>query len=121
MQDYFLLKVLDSALNSIPDSSKRLQDMDEKEFGDWLAKQDFKEKRQPNFTIKLPQTTIQSNPCCGKTDTLILPLSLENNATTTGTAAIIEKFRKEFGVPCEHDKEYLPFDKKGQTFDINAA
>ena len=121
MQDYFLLKVLDSALNSIPDSSKKLQDMDEKEFGDWLAKQDFKEKRQPNFTIKLPQTTIESNPCCGKTDTLILPLSLENNATTTGTAAIIEQFGKEFGVPCEHDKEYLPFDKKGQTFDINAA
>ena len=121
VQDYFLLKVLDSALNSIPDSSKKLQDMDEKEFGDWLAKQDFKERRQPHFTIKLPQTTIQSNPCCDKTDTLILPLSLENNATTTGTAAIIEQFGKEFGVPCEHDKEYLPFDKKGQTFDIDAA
>ena len=61
--------------------------------------QDFTEKRWPNFTIKLPQTTIQSNP---KTDILILPLCLENNA------AIIEQFGKEFGVPCEHDKEYLP-------------
>ena len=69
MQDYFLLKVLDSVLNSIPDSSKKLQDMGDKEFGDWLAKQDFKERRQPHFTIKLPQTTIQSNPCCDKTDT----------------------------------------------------
>ena len=112
VQDYFLLKVLDSALNSVPDSSKKLQDMDEKEFGDWLAKQDFKERKQPHFIIKLPQTTIQSNPCCDKTDTLILPLSLENNASTTGTAAIIEQFGKEFGVPCEHDKEYLPFEKQ---------
>ena len=67
--------------------------------------QDFTEKRWPNFTIKLPQTNIQSNP---KTDILILPLCLENNAATTGTAAIIEQFGKEFGVPCEHDKEYLP-------------
>ena len=66
---------------------------------------DFTEKRWPNFTIKLPQTTIQSNP---KTDILILPLCLENNAATAGTAAIIEQFGKEFGVPCEHDKEYLP-------------
>ena len=51
------------------------------------------------------KTTIQSNP---KTDILILPLCLENNAATTGTAAIIEQFGKEFGVPCEHDKEYRP-------------
>lgn len=68
--------------------------------------QDFTEKRWPIFTIKLPQTTIQSNP---KTDILILPLCLENNAATTGTAAIIEQFGKEFGVPCE------------QSFDMNAA
>lgn len=33
----------------------------------------------------------------------------ENNAATTGTAAIIEQFGKEFGVPCE------------QSFDMNAA
>ncbi|KAL9977020.1 hypothetical protein ACROYT_G014380 [Oculina patagonica] len=37
----FLLKVLDAALNCIPDSEKDLQEKDEKEFGDWLTKQDF--------------------------------------------------------------------------------
>lgn len=95
--------------------------MDEKEFGDWLTKQDFKEKRQPTFDIKTTHTTIQANPHCDKSETLILPLSLENNATTTGTAAIIEQFGKEFGVPCEHAKEYLPFDNKAQSFDIDAA
>lgn len=46
---------------------------------------------------------------------------MENNATTTGTAAIIEQFGKEFGVPCDHAKEYLPFDQKSQTFGIEAA
>ena len=64
---------------------------------------------------------MESNPHCEKSDTLILPLSLENNATTTGTAAIIEEFSKEFGVPCEHAKEYLPFDDTNKVFNIEAA
>ena len=121
VQDNFLLEVLDAALNCIPVSEKNLQDMDDKEFGGWLTKQNFQEKKQPTFAIRIPRSTIQSNPRCNKSDTLILPLSLENNATTTGTAAIIEQFGQEFGVPCEHAKEYLPFDKKAQSFDIDAA
>ena len=48
---------------------------------------------------------------------LILPLSLENNATTTGTATICSK---EFGAPCEHAKEYLLFEKKN-TFNLDLA
>jgi ankyrin repeat protein len=48
-------------------------------------------------------------------------LSLENNATTNGTAAIIEEFGTEFGVPCEHAKEYLPFDDTNKVFNIEAA
>lgn len=121
MQDNFLLQVLDAALNCVPASEKSLQDMDDKEFGQWLQHQDFKEKRQPAFDMKIPQLSIQSRPQCSKSETLILPLSLENNATTTGTAAIIEQFGKEFGVPCDHAKECLPFDQKTQTFDIAAA
>ena len=61
--------------------------------------------------------TIKSARNCSKSETLILPLSLENNATTSQTAAIFE----QFGVPCEHAKEYLPFYHKSQTFDIEAA
>lgn len=124
VQDNFLLQVLDAALHSVPHSDKKLEDMDDKEFGKWLEKQDFEEKRKQKrktFDIRVPKLTIQSNPHCSKSRTLILPLSLENNATTTGTAAIIEQFGNEFGVPCDHAKEYLPFDHKSQTFDIRAA
>ncbi len=64
---------------------------------------------------------LKASPQCNKLEMLILPLSLENNATTNGTAAIIEEFGKEFGVPCEHAKEYLPFDAKNKLFDIDAG
>lgn len=65
--------------------------------------------------------TIKSARNCSKSETLILPLSLENNATTTGTATVVEQFGKEFGAPREHSKEYLPFHQKSPTFDIEPA
>ncbi|CAB4034918.1 ankyrin repeat domain-containing 62 [Paramuricea clavata] len=73
------------------DSDNPISDMSEKDFNDRLTKQDFSEKKKPN------------------------------NATTNGTAAIIEEFGTEFGVPCEHAKEYLPFDDTNKVFNIEAA
>ena len=78
-------------------------------------------KNQPRHDVKVPDMTIKTARNCSKSETLILPLSLANNATTTGTAAVVEQFGKEFGVPCDHAKEYLPFDQKSQTFDIEAT
>ena len=95
--------------------------MDDKEFNQWLQKQDFSKSTPSDYDIFLPTLTITSNSNCQKSETLILPLSLEDNSTTTGTAAIIEEFGKEFGVSCQHAKEYLPFDEKGKTFDLAAA
>lgn len=95
--------------------------MDDQEFAEWLQKQDVRQKSTKAFDVKVPDMTIKSARNCSKSETLILPLSLENNATTTGTAAIVEQFGKEFGIPCEHAKEYLPFDQKNKTFDIEAA
>ena len=69
----------------------------------------------------MPKVSIQLDQHCSKSETLILPLSLENNATTTGTAAIIEQFGKEFDVPCDHAKEYMPYDDNSKTFDIAAV
>ena len=97
--------------------------MDGKEFDTWLMKdKSFNKADQGSkYDICLGKPNVQSSPHCSKSDTLILPLSLEDNATTTGTAAIIEEFGKEFSVPCEHAKEYLPFDSQMKNFDINAV
>ncbi len=89
-------------MNTIPESDKPISDMAEKELNDWLTKQEH--------DICVPNLQMQSSRHCEKSDTLILPLSLENNATTTGTAAIVE-----------HAKEYLPFDNANKVFNIEAA
>ena len=121
VQDSFLLTLLNTCLNCLPSSEKEIVDMNEKEFDQWLQDQDFSRSMTGEYDVVLPKQTITTNSNCQKSETLILPLSLENNATTTGTAAIIEEFGKEFGVPCQHAKEYLPFDNKGKTFDLVAA
>ena len=120
VQDHFLLQMLDGALN-IPDNEVHFSDMSGKELSDWLSKENFSQKNKVEYDINCSSLSLQASPRCDKSEMLILPLSLENNATTNGTATIIEEFGKEFGVPCEHAKEYLPFDAKNNVFDIDAA
>ena len=103
-------------LNCLPSSEKGIVDVNE-EFDQWVQEQDFSRSTTGEYDVVLPKQTITTNSNCQKPETLILPLSLEN-ATITGTAAIIEEFGEEFGVPCQHAKEYLPFDNKGKTFDL---
>ena len=48
-------------LTSIPESEKKLGDMDNKEFGQWLQKQDFKQMQTKIFDIMVPEMTIKSH------------------------------------------------------------
>ena len=73
--------------------------MDDQEFAEWLRKQDFAQQPAKKFDVKVPDMTIKSARNCSKSETLILPLSLENNATTTWTATIVEQFGKEIVEP----------------------
>lgn len=50
-----------------------------------------------------------------KTDVLNLPLSLEDNSTLLGTAALFETFSKEFNIPCDNMTEYIEFDKNKKS------
>ena len=109
VQDNFLLQLLHTGLNSIPSPSKKLTEMNENNFDKWLKNQDFTKQATPKYDIAIPVVSVKSEN------------KMENNAATAGTAAIFEEFGKEFGIPCEHAKDYLPFDSKNQTFDLSAA
>ena len=74
------LSGLNKAINELRHGSK-LKDMSQNDFNKWLS-----------------------------TKTHILPLSLENNATIAGTAAILKDIANTFQIPCEEKTEYIPFD-----------
>ena len=112
------MKLLDVGLNAVPESEQEFSTMSEQEFQAWLKKQDFKETKEQKFRFE-KNTKKQREVQCSHT--LILPLSLENNATVAGTASVLEEFGKEFQIPCNHATIVLPFDEKQQNFDIDAA
>lgn len=96
--------------------------MNEEDMNNWLRAQDFTKVPTQKFKIKPPDNhTFCLRKQTGQTETIILPLSLENNATLTGTAEILEEFGHEFGIPCTHVTSYLPYDNKKNKFDIESA
>ena len=91
--------------------------MSEQEFHTWLKTCNLQES---NSQYKLKKSALKSTHQ-GASKTIVLPLSIENNATITGTAAILEHFGQEFNIPCAHEKVVLPYDEFKKSFDIAAA
>lgn len=94
--------------------------MSEREFHTWLKSQNQQDSNSQKYMYKF-QNTAPKRWTQAPTKTIILPLSIENNATITGTAAVLEHFGQEFNIPCAHAKTFLPYDESQKTFDIEAA
>ena len=96
---------------------KKIGAMSEQEFHTWLKTCNLQES---NSQYKLKKSALKRTHQ-GATKTIVLPLSIENIATITGTSAILEHFGQEFNIPCAHEKVVLPSDEFKKSFDIAAA
>ena len=123
--DNYYLGLLDMTLNKLPSSSKKLEEMNETEVNAWLRSIDFEKKNtlQSEYNIVvLPVTRFCENmQTIEKTDVINLPLSLEDNSTLLGTAALFETFIKEFDISCDNLTEYTEFDESKEQFNIKSA
>ena len=105
--------MLDDGLNKTPPHGKPISDMTEKECNQWLSNADYCVQQNVKISIPSIEGIADTSMSTVKTDIHILPLSLENNATLTGTSAILDQFAEEFTLSKKVDKlETLPFDKK---------
>ena len=97
--------------------------MSEKELSDLLVKWDSLERKSEMLDIHLPSLPMQSSPHCKKSKTLMLPLTLENNATTTGIEAIIEELVMNlvYLVNMQNNIFHLMKKRKNKLFNIHAA
>lgn len=118
----YILSLLYDGLNRIPSHDKPLNDMSERECNQWLSKADYSIQQQ-NVKISIPTIeSIATSSSTVKTDVHILPLSLENNATLTGTSAILDQFAKEFNLSNKlGNLETLPFDNRCKNFSLKQA
>ncbi len=98
--------------------------MSEADLNLWLSKVDFgKHKRESIKKFKISPPSKQErclNNQSIKTDVVNLQLSLENNSTLTGTAAILEQFGEEFSIPSPHHYA-IPFNKSEKKYDLKSA
>ena len=56
-----------------------------------------------------------------KTDIMILPLSIDDETTTYGTASFLQNYAKEFDLPCAPSTNYIPKDHTTGKFNLLAA
>ena len=119
--DYYILSAMDIAYDSLPTCKKRLGDMTATEIDHWLAKSDFSRPKTKKYKLKIPnlEDIIDMKNSLRKTDVVVLPLSLEDNATIAGTTAILEEFETDFSSHSEGKiHEMLPYDTLNEGFDV---
>ena len=123
-KNYYYLNLLNVGLNKIPLASAEFGSMTDNEFMTWLSNANFQDV-EDNVTLHIRQSCLSDdhqNPKCEeKSNTLILPLLLEDNSTLTGGAACLDEFGREFKIPCQPDDVILPFDDKLDNFSIESA
>jgi hypothetical protein len=52
---------------------------------------------------------------------MILPLSIEDESLTTGTAPVMHEFASDLDIKIDKSHDYLPYNEQGKKFNINAA
>ena len=88
---------------------------------DYLKKEEYyKEKNDTEISVPLAQPEYPENSSL-KTQVMILPLSLEDEVQTCGTANVLKEFAKYLNIKCSKNTEYIIFNEKNNKFDIKAA
>ncbi len=124
-KNFHYLNLLDVGLNKLPlPSTDDFGSMTETECMTWLSNANFQDV-QDIVQLDIRNSCLvddeQSPRCKEQSNTLILPLSLEDNSTLTGGTACLAEFGKEFRIPCNHNDITLPFDDKIENFSIESA
>jgi hypothetical protein len=106
---------------SINKSKEQLLSMSEKDLMDYLKKEEYyKEKNDIEISVPLVQPEYPEISRV-KTQVMILPLSLEDEVQTCGTANVLKEFAKDLNIKCSKNTEYIVFNEKNNKFDIKAA
>ena len=124
-QKRYILYLLKDGLNRIPLHGKQLHvnEMSETECNKWLSTADFtKQQNNAKISIANIDSIADTSTPAVKSDVHVLPLSLENNSTLTGTASILDQFATDFSLSSKLEKpETLPFNTKNKTFTLKQA
>ena len=107
-------------LNRKPPHEKPLCKMSESDCHYWLSKADLrKQQNDIKITVADIDTIADTSISAVKSNVHVLLLSLEDNSTLAGAAAILDQFSSEFSLGSKlEDPETLPFNKQKKEFSL---
>lgn len=115
----WLLRLLHYGLN-IGITFDDLKSRDEKSINTLL--ENFQKPSKLSNNVNAPKQEYDYPQNAGrKAEIMILPLSIDDETTTSGTASILQNYSKEFGLQCERSNSYIPKDHMTGKFNLSAA
>ena len=106
---------------SINKSKVELSNMTEKDLMDYLKKEDYGQ-HECSISISVPPVKPEyPENAKNKTKVMILPLSLEDEVQTCGTANVLKEFARDLNIDSSKKLDYVIFDQKENKFEIKAA
>ncbi|CAB4032915.1 ankyrin repeat domain-containing [Paramuricea clavata] len=114
---------MDKVLNFLPNTNKSLDKMNKVEFNKWLVNSDLtKSRKRYKINVLEQDELLDTTHGLRKTEAYVLPLSLEDNSTISGTAAILKEFESEFDLHSGGTSpEFIPFNTTNCSFDVDQA
>ena len=95
--------------------------MTEKDLMDYLKKEDYGQ-HECSISISVPPVKPEyTENAKNKTKVMILPLSLEDEVQTCGTANVLKEFARDLNIDSSKKLDYVIFDQKENKFEIKAA
>ena len=106
-----LLELMNYGLNDVLCTRKEIKQVSDNNLETFLNKKDEEQvnkRREAKYKIDVPPQNVE-NPetAFKKSDILILPVSVHDEASTAGTAAILQQYIDEFDIPTDNKGEHL--------------
>jgi hypothetical protein len=118
--DTYLLEALNMVLNELNVPYGELKKMTEKEL-DAYVKDEKYTKSESVFRIIVPKVKREYPESSNQSNVMILPLSIEDESLTTGTACVMREFAQDLDIPLNKSEQYVTFSTRTEKFDFHSA
>jgi hypothetical protein len=118
--DTYLLEALNMVLNELNVPYGELKKMTEKEL-DAYVKDEKYTKSESVFRIIVPKVKREYPESSNQSNVIILPLSIEDESLTTGTACVMQEFAQDLDIPLNKSEQYVTFSTRTEKFDFHSV
>lgn len=119
--DDYLIEALNLVVNVLNVSFNDLKKMSEKDFNTFITDDKYKSNKKNVLDVHVPDLRQEYPESNNKASVIILPLSIEDESLTAGTASVMREFASDINISLGKSQDYLTYNRHVKKFDIRAA